>query len=130
MPYEVTLSEDEQLIEVSSHGDVSLIDIRNAVELISKLQEESGVTDVLSDATGQRRHAVTLDIAGVASRLPTGLRIAAILDQDQPTKSDVNLMARLLKSRGSTSRTFSSREEALQWLRGPNRKSHRGLSSR
>ncbi len=117
MPYEVTLSEDEQLIEVISSGDVSLIDIQNALELISKLQEESGVTDVLSDATGQQGHAVTLDISGVKSRLPTSLRIAAIVDQDQPTTSDINLMARLLKSRGSTCRTFSSREKALQWLK-------------
>lgn len=117
MPFEVTLSEDEQLIEVCSYGDVSLIDLQNALELISKLQEESGVANVLSDTTGQQSHAVTLDISGVKSRLPTGLRVAVIADQDQPTTSDINLMARLLKSRGNTYRTFSSREKALQWLK-------------
>ena len=116
MPFEVTLNADEQVIEVVSSGNVSLTDLNGALQQISKLQEESGVTDVLSDATGQQSHAVTLDISGVASRLPTGLRVAVIADQDQPTTSDVNLMARLVKSRGNIYRTFSSREAALQWL--------------
>lgn len=116
MPHNCSFNEEDRVIAVRSHGEISLIDITTVLSDVERLRSETGVGLVFVDVRDQTANSLTLDISGISQKIYSGLVIAYWVASDQPTSNELSIMESLFKNKGCTIGRFTDRDDALNWL--------------
>ena len=119
MPHDCSWNEEAGVFEIRSHGDISLIGIDTVLSEIERLRGAAGVDLVLVDVREQTDNAVSLDPSRSLSKISPGLEIAYLVGPRQPTTTELTYIESLFRSHGCTTRRFTARDDALQWLLRP-----------
>ena len=117
MPETITVNKELGIIEILSYGDVTYEDTMASVATLKRLKDETGITQVLSDARKQKNVPDTTDIFEFASSLPRDMKIAIIVSADQPTVEDVSFVDAVASNRGAVIKLVTSRQQGLDWLK-------------
>jgi len=117
MSENITVNKELGIIEILSYGKVSHEDSLSSLATLQALIGESGIRKVLSDTRKQDFQPRTMNIYDFGKQLPRKVKIAVIVSQDQPTAGAVSFLDDVAYNRGINIRLFSSRSEALEWLK-------------
>ena len=117
MPEEVKINDELKIIEVISFGDVSNEDILASVASVAKIFKETRISKVLVDTTEEKSFPSTFEVLSIASNMPRDMRFALFVRETQSTKRDVHFFETVALNRGFSFQTFTSKNEALKWLR-------------
>jgi len=117
MPEDITVNKKLGIIEVNSYGKVTHEDSLASLATLEALIKETAILKVLSDTQKQDSAPSTFNIYDFGVNLPRQLKIAIIASKDQTTSQDVTFLDNVAHNRGVNIKIFSSRNEALEWLR-------------
>ena len=117
MPEQIKVNKELGIIEVDSYDKVSYEDSMASLATLQTLMTETGIRKILSDTRRQNFHPDMFKVYEFGKRLPNNARIAVIVSQAQPTAEAVSFLDDVASNRGVHIRLFSSRNEAIEWLR-------------
>ena len=118
MPEEVKLNKEEGIIEVSSYGVVTKQDIINSVDIVLKINRDTGIDKVLVDTREQTLMPSSIEIVELfAEKFPHDMKVAVITSEEQATKRDIDFAEIIAANRFFDKfRMFPSKEQAMAWL--------------
>ncbi len=112
----ITLNDAMGIIEIESSGTVTKEGIASSIDAVIRIKRERGIDRVLVDTRAQEAMPSVTGIFELFSQFPRDLKVALLVDRDQPTSRDNAFVETVSVNRGARIRTFSSREDALSWL--------------
>ena len=116
MPEEVFINKELGIIEVRSCGIVTREDLSCVLEPIETLSKETGINKVLVDTSEEKQLPAILDLDDFGATIPTFLKVALVVTEEQPTAKRATFVRNAASIRGVQIETFTSREDALEWL--------------
>lgn len=116
MPVDIKINRGEGKIEIRSYGDLSQRDMESAIANVLQMAKESGIYRVLVDATQIQSFPNTTKIFKTFSFFPQELKVAVIVDKNQPTANDIRFVETVTANRGRRFQTFLAIPDAVEWL--------------
>ncbi|MDF7822889.1 hypothetical protein P4B35_02605 [Pontiellaceae bacterium B12227] len=120
MPFNIEYDQDEDCIVATFIGEIGMTTVKEYIAALLPVLESTGCRRVLSDSRNGELKLTSLDIMqfpkmAKSSPLTAGLRRAVLARQG---RSGYDLYATLCNLQGQQVKVFSSRTEAMKWLRG------------
>jgi len=93
-------------------------DVEASFKKMLQAREDSEINKILIDATDVDRVPGITDTFYMMSDVPMDLRIAIIVQDEQPVLGGIVFGKLVAKNRGKILRRFSDRASAIRWLQG------------
>ena len=118
MPFEITYNDKDDYILAIFTGQIHMPMIREYLEALLPVLEETGCRRLLSDSTQAQVHVTSADIMqfpkmAEASPLTAALKRAALASEGS---SGYEMYETLSRMQGQELQVFTDRDEALHWL--------------
>jgi hypothetical protein len=118
MPETVDYDEGLGVILVRSFGVVSAEEMEASVGRVARLSAEMGSVKVLVDAEHLEAMPQAGDLFFLAATFPRSARLAVVISRHREVRGDLRFAENAARNRGVDLRLFSTRSEALDWLKG------------
>jgi type II secretory pathway component PulC len=116
MPVDVFVNKDLGVIEVRSYGVVTREDLFSALESTKVLINKINNNKVLVDTSEEKELPNILDLDDFGSSIPKYMKMAIVVTDEQPTAMRSRFIGNIASIKGAKTNTFTSREDALEWL--------------
>ena len=117
MSLELSTIADEQIVLARSFGRNSIEDRKRYRDETIRFCREKGIRSIIVDVRDQvytSSVAIFFELGRTTPEMTRGFRIAFVRD---PNDEEIQLVDDVAANRGACTRSFSSLEEALAWLR-------------
>jgi len=118
MTEEQRIDQTNRILEIRSSGAIQPSDVKASLKKMLQAKEDSGINKILIDATDVNRVPGTSDTFHMMSDVPRGLRIAIIVQGEQPVLDDIVFGELVANNRGGNVRRFVDKASAIRWLQG------------
>jgi len=118
MTEEHRIDQKKGVLEIRSSGVMEFSDVKASLKKMLQAKKDSGINKILIDATDVDRVPGTTDTFHMMSDVPLGLRIAIIVQGEQPVLDDIVFGELVANNRGRNVRQFPDRASAIRWLQG------------
>ena len=122
MSWKIKYNEDTHIIEITYSGNVTGLDLKEAALKRIAIQEETGATMVLADASQSEGAPTTMDLFDLPDKIyqdhkaRRDTRIAFILPDGKESKELAHFFKTAAKNRGWHIELFEDRDSAFSWL--------------
>jgi len=116
MPDSIKINEKLKIIEVTSLGEVSIVDIASLFSKIEKILNDSGLFKILVDTREQISMPSTSDIFDLFSNFSSVFRVAMLVKKNQMTIKDIQFVETIVQNRSKNVKMFDQKNIALEWL--------------
>ena len=117
MPEDVTIREDLQVIQVTSHGTITKGDFEASLDALLRIRDEQGLTRVFVDATKVTSYPSTMSIFDFGLKAAGAIRGIRLAIATPPgIRDDPAFFENVMRNRGGSVRVFDSPDAALMWL--------------
>ena len=117
MPDRITINEDLGIIEVYSHGELTLDQVRNTISESIRISHEKNIYKVLVNTLDLVKIPGVVDVFKIFSELPQKLFIAHVMSIDQIKRDLLLFGENVALNRGKNVKFFDTIEEAVAWLK-------------
>ena len=120
MPEKVEVLEDLGIILITSFGVVTDEDLGQSRKQVSTICRDRGLTKILVDATGLTSAIPIIDAfehAAILSKDDIFKKAKHAIVASEPVQRGLQFIETAAFNRGAKLRVFTSREEALDWLK-------------
>ena len=117
MPSSVKLNKAGDVIEIQSYGVVTKENIAESITKIKELNANTTVSKILVDTTKQEKLPDAFKLLELAKTFPRDLKVAMVINDTQPTKTDIHFVETANLNRGVDIKYFTDINQATHWLR-------------
>lgn len=121
MPETVTVHDDLEIIEVHSFGQVTKEDLLQSLQAVDQIYQTRGYDKVLIDAQEEEGVPNAVDLfmfGGSMEQAYIGKTGRFAVVTSEATRKDLEFLAKTVKEKGVRVKTFTSVDEAIDWLQG------------
>ncbi|MBL4703825.1 MAG: hypothetical protein JKY54_04850 [Flavobacteriales bacterium] len=120
MPDKISINEELKYVTILSFGEVTIDDISESIDIVSKLFHEGKINKVLVDTRKQKRIPRVFSLSDLSEKFPFGLKIALLATEDQFSFYDLSFLETTSLNKGKNLILVNSIEEAKKWLLNEN----------
>lgn len=116
MPSELSINRETGMIEVRSHGAITVGEMCENLEAFKRIAAQTGIRFVLIDAVGETAFPATFELFDFVSTMPPDLIVAGYGGKHHEVYDDKVFADNVAYNRGINVRYFTERSQAFEWL--------------